>query len=262
MSLSSEESSSPDFVQALARGLSVIECFDEEHSRMTLSEVARRVGLSRPSARRALLTLQSLGYVSADGDRFSLTARTLRLGYAYLASEPLWELARHRLDRLREEIAQNCSIGVLDDNEVVVVARSSVRRMVSDEISVGFRWPAYCTALGRVLLSGLPVAQLEAYLDRTELRRYTALTLVSKVAVRRAVREAAIAGWARADQELDVELRSIAVPIADNRGNMMAALHVSGRAHLVTMADMERESLPALRRAADDIAKIAVAHGR
>ncbi len=256
--MSSENPPGADFVQALARGLGVIECFDEDHARMTLSEVARRTSLTRPSARRALLTLQKLGYVTADGDRFMLTARTLRLGYAYLSSEPLWDLAKPHLDHLRHETAQSCSIGVFDGDEVVVVARSAAKRVINDEVGVGFRWPAYCTALGRVLLGALTRQELDAYFARTQLKRLTPRTVISAATLGRAVAQSRAQGWAVSDLQVDIEMRSISVPILGKQGRIIAAINASGRAHLIDMAGMEKQYLPALQRAAAAISAIAV----
>lgn len=248
-----------DFVQALARGLSVIESFDDDNVRMTLSDVSRRANVSRATARRALLTLQSLGYVGANGDRFFLKARTLRLGYAYLASEPLWSLAQPYLVDLRHRIGQSCSIGVADGDEVVVVARSAAKRIVNDDIGIGYRWPAYCTALGRVLLCERTPAEIKAYLARTTLKPFTPFTITSASALAKLLRQFKQRGWSSADQQMDIEMRSISVPITDAQGKVVAAINTNGRAHLMDMAALEREYLPALRDTAKEISAILAA---
>ncbi|HSV80470.1 MAG TPA: IclR family transcriptional regulator C-terminal domain-containing protein [Ramlibacter sp.] len=254
--MSSEVEESPDFVRALARGLSVIECFDENHRQLTLSEVAKLTDLSRPSARRALLTLEALGYVRSDGDRFSLTARTLRLGYAYLSSEPLWTLAQPYLVNLRKATGRSCSIAVLDGDEIVFVARAAATRITHDEIGIGLRWPAYATSMGRVLLSGLAPEEFEAYLERTQFRKYTPHTIDSAAKLRRLVEQVRQCGWAYADQEMDSELRSISVPLRDRKDRIVAAMNTAVRAHQMDAETLQKECLAGLQEAAAEISAI------
>lgn len=245
-----------DYVRALARGLKVIECFDAEHAHLTLSDVARRTGLTRPSARRALLTLQSLGYVTETAQRFSLTPRTLRLGYAYLASEPLWKQSERYIRDVGAKIGQTCSIAVLDGGEVVYVARAASKRIINDYITIGFRYPAYPTSLGRVLLSGLPPAELDAYLARVRLEKLTPHTVVQRSSFLRMIKEVGQRGWACADQELDIGLRSIGVPIRDGSGHIVAAMNISVPAQTIDMPRLVREYLPPLQQAAEAVSQL------
>jgi len=255
--MSSENGEGSDFVRALARGLAVIECFDEEHAHLTLSEVARRTELTRPSARRALLTLQSLGYVSANGDQFRLTPRTLRLGYAYLSSEPLWTLAQPILHELCRESGQTCSIAILDRDEIMVVARASAKRITHDEINIGFRWPAYQSAIGRVLLAALDKDELEIYLSRTKYVQQTPQSIVEVARLRKLIEQARERGWAVAHQEMDIDLRSLGVPIHDRSQLVIAAMNINVRAQLVDAKTLESDYLPLLQAAASKISEIA-----
>jgi len=254
--LSSEKEESGDYVRALARGLKVIECFSEENHELTPSDVARQTGLTRPSARRALLTLKFLGYAASDGNRFTLTARTLRLGYGYLSSKPLWKLVEPHIRQVGVEIGQSCSIAVLDGDEICFVVRVAAKRIINDYIAIGFRLPAYSTALGRVLLSSLPSAEIDAYLERTALVKHTPFTVVQRRELREILDEARERGWAYSDQQLDLGMRSIAVPIHDETGNTIAAINTNAPVQSIDMQTLEREYLPPLRRAAATVSQI------
>lgn len=157
------------FVEALARGLAVMRSFDQQHERLTISEVARRTELNRATARRFLLTLQALGYVASDGKFFWLTPKVLSLGHAYLSSTPLPRLLQPVLEQVSEELHESCSASILEDGEIVYIARAATRRVISIGLGVGSRLPAYCTSMGRVLLAALEADQLRAYLDNTPL---------------------------------------------------------------------------------------------
>ena len=260
--LSSENRESRNYVRALARGLQVIECFDETNAELTLSDVAKRTGLTRPSARRALLTLQTLGYASSDGNRFTLTARTLRLGYAYLSSKPLWRLVEPHIRQVGREIGQSCSIAVLDGDEIVFVVRVAAKRIINDYIAIGFRLPAYATSLGRVLLASLRPAKVDAYLERTTLVKFTPHTIVQRSKLRKIIDEARQRGWAYSDQQLDLGMRSIAVPIHDSAGRTIAAINTNALVQSIDMETLEREYLPPLRRAADTVSLMVAWRGR
>src|SRR3954465_6633270 len=172
------------FVQSLERGLAVIRAFDAEHPELTLSDVARATGLTRAAARRFLLTLTDLGYVRSDGRLFMLTARVLELGYAYLSALSLPEVAEPHLEALVAEVRESSSLSVLDGDDIVYVARVPTSRIMRVAINVGTRFPAYATSMGRVQLAGLPEAELDAYLERAELRRLTPHTLSEAGALR------------------------------------------------------------------------------
>jgi IclR family pca regulon transcriptional regulator len=242
------EPRSTDFVQSLERGLSVIRAFDDEHPELTLSEVAQRTDLTRAAARRFLLTLQQIGYVRSDGKRFALRPRILELGYAYLSSLALPEVAMPHLEQLVAEVQMSSSVSVLDGPDIVYVARVMTRRIMSVNINVGTRLPAVSTSMGRVLLAGLDDAELDAFLDAVELIPNTPMTLVDRGAVRDAVHAVREAGWAFVDQELELGLRSVAAPIRDAQGRTIAAMNVSLPAMAVSAEDVVSRFLEPLQR--------------
>lgn len=227
----------PEFVQALARGLSVITAFDADRPTPSLSEVATATGLSRATARRSLHTLTELGYVRADGGRFTLTPQVLRLGTAYLSGLRLPAVARPHLERLSAELGESTSAAVLDETDIVYVARVATRRIMSAEITVGTRFPAFATSMGRVLLAGLGPAALDAYFRHADLTPPTGRTLHTEPELRVVLEQVRAQGWALNDQELALGLRSVAAPVTDGGGAVVAAVNVStteaGRAEQV-----------------------------
>jgi IclR family pca regulon transcriptional regulator len=237
------------FVQSLERGLLVIRALDSPEPQ-PLSQVARATGLSRAAARRFLLTLEQLGYVRQARGRFALTPRVLELGYAYLSSLTLPEVAQPHLERLVEQVQESSSVSVLDGDDVIYVARVPTRRIMSVTISVGTRFPAYATSMGRVLLAGLPDEEVDATISRADLRRLTARTVTSTDALREAIEQVRGQGYAIVDQELEAGLRSIAAPIRDAAGAVTAAVNLSAQASRTTVADMKRRLLPRLRETA------------
>jgi IclR family pca regulon transcriptional regulator len=237
------------FVQSLERGLAVIRALSGGDPQ-TLSDVARTTGLSRASARRFLLTLEALGYVHQTGGRFALTPQVLDLGYAYLSGLELPQVAEPHLQKLVERVHESSSVSVLDGHDVVYVARVPTRRIMAVAISVGTRFPAYATSMGRVLLAGLEPAALDALLTGLELEPLTPGTVTSERELRRILDGVRAHGYALVDQELEAGLRSIAVPIHDRSGAVAAAMNLSVHASRATAADMERELLPPLRDAA------------
>jgi IclR family pca regulon transcriptional regulator len=240
------------FVQSLERGLAVIRTFDGEHRQLTLSEVARRTGLPRAAARRFLLTLAELGYVRTDGRLFSLRPRVLDLGYAYLSSTSLPEVAQPHLEDLVASVHESCSVSVLDGEEIVYVARVATKRLMTVAISVGTRFPAYATSMGRVLLAALPSAEREAYLRTARLEPLTGNTLTDPGRLADVLTEVADQGFALLDQELEEGLRSIAVPVRDASGGVVAAMNVSASARRSTES-LCTELLPPLRQAALEV---------
>jgi IclR family pca regulon transcriptional regulator len=237
-------------VQSLERGLGVIRAFDADHAELTLSDVARSTGLTRAAARRFLLTLADLGYVRADGRWFSLTPRVLELGYAYLSSLTLPEVAEPHLERLVGEVRESSSVSVLDGADIVYVARVPVSRIMTVAISVGTRFPAYATSMGRVLLAGLPEGELDAYLARVRLDRLSRRTITSPVDLRVELDRVRRQGWAMVDQELEEGLRSVAAPLHDRRGRVVAAVNVSTHAGRASSEVARRRLLPPLLDAA------------
>jgi IclR family transcriptional regulator, pca regulon regulatory protein len=238
------------FVQSLERGLAVIRAFDGDHRQLTLSEVARRTGLPRAAARRFLLTLVELGYVRTDGRMFSLRPRVLDLGYAYLSSTSLPEVAQPHLEDLVARVHESCSVSVLDGEDIVYVARVATKRLMTVAINVGTRFPAYATSMGRVLLAGLPDGELESYLARVRLERLTARTVSSVAALRGELVKVRGQGYALVNQELEDGLRAIAVPIRDRGGRVIAALNVSAHASRTSLEVMRRDLLPPLLKTA------------
>ena len=242
---------SSDFVQSLERGLAVIRAFDGEHRELSLSDVARATGLTRAAARRFLLTLVKLGYVGFDGKLFSLRPRVLELGFAYLSSLTLPEVAQPHMEKLVAQVNESSSVSVLDDTEVVYVARVPTRRIMTITIAVGTRLPAYATSMGRVLLAGLEPDELEERLGRTDLRALTSRTVTDPARLREILDGVRRQGYAMVDQELEDGLRSAAVPLRDGAGSVIAALNVSVHASRATLQTLKREFLPlALQTAA------------
>jgi IclR family transcriptional regulator, pca regulon regulatory protein len=242
-----------DFVQSLDRGLAVIRCFSSERPSLTLSEVAERTGLTRAAARRFLLTLQELGYVGSTGRQFSLRPRVLALGYAYLSSFSVAQIAQPHLEDLAEELHESCSVSVLDGDDIVYVARASANRIMTIALTVGTRLPPYPTSMGRVLLASLPASELDAHLQHTSLRKLTERTVVDETELRQILVTVAAQGWAAVDQELEAGVRSIAVPIRDSSGRVVAAINASAHAARVPMRTLERQFLPRLVDAAQQI---------
>lgn len=238
------------FVQSLERGLAVIRAFDAQRPELTLSEVARHCDLTRAAARRFLLTLADLGYVRTDGRLFRLTPRVLDLGYAYLSSLSLPEVAAPHLERLVEEVHESSSMSVLDGDDIVYVARVPMARIMTVAINVGTRFPAYATSMGRVLLAALPEKVLEDYLGRVELRRLAPRTTTAPDALRAELTRVRAQGYAIVDQELEGGLRAVAAPVRDKGGTTVAAINVSSHASRSSMEKIRRELVPKLRAAA------------
>lgn len=242
----SEEGRDRDFVGGLARGLKVIECFDDEHERMTISEVAALSGLTRAAARRSLLTLCRLGYAQTDGRSFALTPRILRLGYAFLESTSLPQLFQPFLEHLSEQLQESCSASVRDGDQLVYIARSATRRIVSVGLAVGSRLPLYCTSMGRVLLAGLPQDETARILTAQPLRRLTPFTETRPDRLMAAIEEVREKGYALINQEMEVGLISIAVPVYNSMGEVVAALNAGAQAQRMTAEDMVAKCLPRL----------------
>lgn len=247
----------PTFVQSLARGLAVIRAFDADHPELTLSDVARTTGLNRAAARRFLHTLVELGYVRTDGRRFALRPRVLELGYSYLSSLSLPELAMPTMERLVERVRESSSMAVLDGEEVVYVARVPTKRIMSVVISVGTRFPAYATAMGRVLLADQDPDWLEAYVAHVRLEPLTPKTLTDPIELRTILDKVRTEGYCLVDEELEEGLRSIAAPIQDKKGHVIAALNVSTHINRGPAEVIRKELLPPLletaRAISDDI---------
>lgn len=241
------------YVQSLDRGLAVIRCFSADTPRLTISEVARETGLTRAAARRFLLTLQALGYVGSDGRQFFLTPRVLRLGYAYLSSLSVADVAQTHLEQLADVVHESCSASVLDGFDIVYVARAATKRIMTISLSVGTRLPAHPTSMGRVLLAALPDGQIDAYLASVPLAKLTDRTIVDRDALRAELEKTRARGWCMVDQELEDGVRSVAVPVHDDAGRVVAAVNTSAHAARVPLSRLQRHFLPRLRECASAI---------
>ena len=243
------------FVQSLERGLAVIRAFGADTPSLTLSDVARATGLTRAATRRFLLTLGDLGYVRTDGRRFELTARVLELGYAFLSSLSLPEVAEPHLERLVAEVHESSSVSVLDGEDIVYVGRVPTSRIMTVSINVGTRFPAYATSMGRVLLAGLEPDGLDAFLARAELVRLSARTITAEPKLRAELARVRRQGWAMVDQELEEGLRSVAAPIRDRERRVVAAVNLSAHASRTSIDAVKRTLLPPLLATAGRIGR-------
>jgi IclR family pca regulon transcriptional regulator len=244
---------SGEFVQSLERGLAVIRAFGTDRARMTLSEVAREAELSRASARRFLHTLVELGYVMTDGRMFALRPQVLELGYAYLSSLSLPEVAQPHLEQLAEEAGESSSVAVLDGADIVYVARVATHRIMSAAIQVGTRFPAAATSMGRAVLAHLHDGEREAFLAAVTLAPLTSRTITDKGLLRAELNAVREQGWALVDQELEDGLRSVAAPLWDAAGRVIAAVNISAPVRRGTVEEMVAEFLPPLLRASREI---------
>lgn len=243
-----------DYVGALASGLEVLQTFDAEHPRMTLSEVAARTDMDRAKARRFLLTLHALGFVKRSGRQFELTPRVLQLGYAYQASNQYRAVIQQYLEDITAELGESSSLAVLDGDEVVYVVRSAARhRLMAITLSVGTRLPAAYTSMGRVLLGQLPEPELDAFLDRVQLSALTPSSITERDTLRADILRVRAQGYSMVDQELDLGLRSVAVPVFAGNGELLGAINVSTNAARVSMETLMDVYLPRLQSAADRI---------
>jgi IclR family pca regulon transcriptional regulator len=244
-----------NFVQSLDRGLAVIRAFDAQHPRLQLSEVARATGLTRAAARRFLLTLVQLGYVRVDGREFSLGPRVLELGYSYLSGLTLPEVAQPHLETLVSRVDESSSISVLDGDDVVYVARVHTKRIMTVMITVGTRFPAYATSMGRVLLANLPDDELRAYLARASLVPLTPRTITDPAKLAVTLARVRAQGFALVDQELEEGLRSAAAPVCNREGTVVAAVNLSVSASRTSLRQLEDEFVPPLLDTAMQISR-------
>ncbi|WEE78596.1 helix-turn-helix domain-containing protein [Comamonas testosteroni] len=250
------------YVQSFARGLEVIRSFSARAPEQTLSEVAAATGLTRAGARRILLTLQTLGYVRSDGKYYALTPRILDLGFAYLSSTPLWNLAEPAMEALVDEVKESCSAAVLEGLDVVYVLRVHTHKIMSTNLGVGSRLPAFWTSMGRVLLAALPPDELRVLMVRREQRAFTRHTLTGDDELYAEIARVREQGWALLNQELEEGLISIAAPIRNARGQTVAALNISGQANRTSEQMMRERLLPQLLAATRHISQLLSASGR
>lgn len=244
---------SGEFVQSLERGLAVIRAFGADRPSLTLSEVAKATGLSRAAARRFLHTLVDLGYVASDGRDFTLRPQVLELGYAYLSSLSLPQVAQPHLRKLATEVGESASVAVIDGQDIVYVARIATYRIMSAAIVVGTRFPAYATSMGRAILGAGTVEAQEAFLSKVRPRQLTPYTVTSVDELRAKLEEVRSQGWALVDQELEEGLRSLAAPVRNARGEVVAAVNISAPVRRGKLEDIVRELLPPVLAAAKAI---------
>jgi IclR family pca regulon transcriptional regulator len=235
-----------DLVAGLEKGLQVIAAFDQERSRLTISEVAASTGLTRAAARRYLITLVHLGYVRQEDKSFSLTPMVLRLGQSYLHSARLPRIVQPLLYRLSSSLQEAVSVGILDHDQLVCVAAASAGRLISTTLQPGTRVPAFCTASGRVLLAQLPQTNMQQFLDGFHAEQITPHTIVNKERLALELTRIRAQGHAMVDQELELGLRTMAVPLRNFRGETIAAMNISVHATRMTTQEMVERYLPAL----------------
>ncbi|WP_036321421.1 IclR family transcriptional regulator domain-containing protein [Microbacterium sp. B24] len=245
--------SSPDFIEALARGLDVIRAFGNVHRPMSLTEVAEAAALARPTARRALITLTELGYVRTDSGTFSLTPRVLELGMAYVASSDVWELTRGHLRDLVHATNESCSIAQLDGSDIVYVSRVAVPKLVTLSVTIGTRFPAAVTSLGKVLLASLSTDELEKTLATPSRSGIHPQVVLDREELNVALRDVRARGWALTDQQLAPAVRSVAAPIRNGEGTVVAAVNVNAHAMETSLKTLVDDYLPELLRAASAI---------
>ena len=243
----------PDFIEALARGLDVIAAFRPGRPTMSLSEVATETGLARPTARRFLLTLHSLGYVRAEATGYSLTPRVLELGTAYVQSLGLWDVARPHMESLVARTNESTSIGQLDGSDVVYVARVAVPKIVTLSVSIGTRFPALQTSLGKVLLAALSDDEVEEVLAQPSRSGVVPAWVPDRQERKAVLREVRARGWALSDEQLARGIRSVAAPLRDGAGRVVAAMNVNAHAGETSVERLTQEHLPALLAAAADV---------
>jgi IclR family pca regulon transcriptional regulator len=244
---------SRDYVQSLARGLAVLRSVAGNRPSATLAEIASRAGLSRAVARRLVLTLEHLGYVQAAGREFRLTPRVLELGFGFLGARDLTDLAQPWMEQLAHHVNESCSMAVLDGRDIVYVARVSVRKVMTVSLAVGARLPAYCTSMGRVLLAGLAPEKFDAWLEGLEARAYTSRTVVDPSRLRRIIENVRRDGYVWVEQELETGLCSLAVPLRDRSGLVVAALNLGMPFHADARRRALQELLPEVKRTAREI---------
>ncbi len=248
----------PNFMTSLARGLAVIRAFSQQRRHLTIAQLSQRTGIPRAAVRRCLYTLAKLGYVAADDARgYSLRPGILALGHAYLSSTPLATIAQPLLDHISSALHESSSMAVLEGDEILYIARSTTTtRLMSIDLGLGSRLPAYCSSMGRVLLASLAGAELDAYLSRVKLTRLTHRTVTSAAELKRVLDEVRRHGFSVVDQELEIGLRSIAMPVIDPSGRVIAAINVGTQSARVSVSEMEGKFLPQLQHAARELSAL------
>jgi IclR family transcriptional regulator, pca regulon regulatory protein len=247
------EASGPDFLEALARGLRVLETFNQDRKRLTLSDISKLVDLPRASVRRTLHTLVQLGYAEVDDRLFRLTPRVLMLARAYLLSNAVSDILQPALERLSKEVDESCSAAVLDGEDIMMIAHASPKRVIPVSAQIGYRLPAAATALGRVLLAALDEREFDKFLSHVVPKKITKSTIVDKKELRKAILKAREDGCALVDQEVEIGFRSIAVPLRKLDGRIIAALNIGVHSERMPLKAMHGHFFPRLHALADEL---------
>jgi len=245
----------PDFVQSLERGLRVIKAFTGRRDRLSMADVARATNQSRAATRRFLLTLEALGYLGVEDKRYYLRPRVLELGYAYLSSSSAVEITQDYLEELSKELRESCSAVAYDRGEIVYIARAAADRIMTINIRIGRRLPAFATSTGRVLLSGLTEEELDYFLETFPREPLTSRTITDEAELRAVIASVAEQGWASIDEEFELGVRSIAAPIRDADGRMWAAVNISVPASRASLNELETRYLPRLLEVTESISR-------
>lgn len=248
-----QESDEPLIIHAVERALRVLQVFGPDHPAMPLTEIAKAVGLSRATTRRILMTFEYLGFMRREGRLFSPTPRVLQLGYAYISSLPFWERAQPHIRELSDVLEESSSIAVFDSPDIVYVVRVPSLRPLSLSLTIGSRLPAYATSMGLVLLSGLTPAELDSYLEDVVLEKLSPNTITDKDKLRSVISEARTNGFAISNGGRELGVLSVAAPIVDRKGHVIAALNVSTNAARITMDDLRERILPRVMATANVI---------
>ena len=243
----------PSFMTSLARGLAVVKAFSDQRRAMTIAQISHKTGIPRAAVRRCLYTLKQLGYADSEANNFYLKPKILTLGYSYLSSTPLTISAQACLNHVSRTLNESCSLAVLDELEVLYISRSATSRVMSVALNAGSRLPAYCTSLGRVMLAAMSDAELDAYFEKATLRAFTDRTIISESGLRAILIDVRQSGYAVVEEELEIGLCSIAVPVRGASGTTVAALNVGAQSTRVTRFQLEKTFLPALLNAASEL---------
>lgn len=245
----------PNFMASLARGLEVLQAFQPQYSEMSVSDIAQITGIPRAAVRRCLYTLKALGFVHCpDGRYYRLLPRVLTLGHAYLSSSELAKAAQNSLDHLSKQLNESCSVATLDGDTILYIARASVKRIMTIDLGRGSRLPAYATSMGMVLLSALNEQQLADYLSRITIEPLTGFTVTNSESLQAELEQVRRQGYAINDQQLEIGLRSLAVPMYSRKNGVVAAMNVGVNASQVSAAELRERVLPQLQRAAMELA--------
>jgi len=243
----------PSFMTSLARGLAVVRAFSDQRRTLTIAQISNKTGIPRAAVRRCLYTLKQLDYADSEANNFFLKPKILSLGYSYLSSTPLAISAQPILNQVSRTLNESCSLAVFDSDEVLYVARSATSRIMSVALNTGSRLPAYCTSLGRVILANLNPGELDDYLKRVKLRAFTDRTIVSVKRLREILQQVRTSDFAIVEEELEVGLRAIAVPVRGASGTVVAALNVGAQATRVSSRQLEQDFLPILQLGAQEL---------